>query len=217
MVVTVAHDRLRRLTEYAVSDRAALDALLDEQWFGVLSTVSDGEPWAVPMLHARDGDRILLHGSTGAGALRHVAGGAPAVFSVTALDALAVAPTTFESSVNYRSATVRGRLQPLPQADQEAALEVFSERLLPGRNAEVRESSRKELAASQAMALVITDGSWLMKAAGGWPATPEEADAEPDVWSGLVPVRTVLDAPLAAPWASDLPVPASVRDLVEES
>ena len=81
MVVTVAHDRLRRLTEYAVSDRAALDALLDEQWFGVLSTVSDGEPWAVPMLYARDGDRILLHGSTGAGALRHVAGGAPAVFS----------------------------------------------------------------------------------------------------------------------------------------
>ena len=56
-----------------------------------------------------------------------------------------------------------------------------------------------------------------MKASGGWPATPEEADAEPDVWSGLVPVRSVLEAPLAAPWASDLPVPASVRRLVEES
>ena len=46
-----------------------------------------------------------------------------------------------------------------------------------------------------------------MKAAGGWPATPEEADAEPDVWSGLVPLRSVLEEPLTAPWAADLPVP----------
>jgi uncharacterized protein len=215
MVVSMAHDRLRRLTEYAVTDRAALDALLDEQWFGVLSTVSDGQPWAVPMLHAREGDRILLHGSTGAGALRQVASGAPAVFSVTALDALAVAPTTFESSVNYRSATVRGRLEPLPRDEQEAALDVFSERILPGRTGEVRASTRKELAATQAMALAIAEGGWLMKASGGWPATPEEAEAEPDVWSGLVPVRTVLDPPLAAPWAQDLPVPESVRRLVD--
>ena len=89
--------------------------------------------------------------------------------------------------------------------------------MLPGRTAEVRASSRKELAATQAMVLAIEDGSWLMKAAGGWPATPEEADAEPDVWSGLVPLRSVLEEPLTAPWAADLPVPPSVRRLVEET
>ncbi len=210
----MGEDRLGRLTEYAVTDRARLDALLDEQWFGILSTVADGLPWAVPMLYARDGDRILLHGSTGAGALRAVSSGAPAVLSVTALDALAVAPTTFESSVNYRSATVRGRLETLPPVERAAALDLFSERILPGRTAEVRASTRKELAASLAMALPIDEDNWLLKAAGGWPATPEEAGAEPDVWSGLVPVRTVLDPPLAAPWAADLPVPGSVRRLV---
>ena len=64
---------LHRLPEYGVTDRAALDALLDSQWAGVLSTVADGAPLAVPMLYARDGDRVLLHGSTGAGALRAVA------------------------------------------------------------------------------------------------------------------------------------------------
>ena len=74
----------------------------------MLSTVVDGAPLAVPLLYARDGDRVLLHGSTGAGALRAVAAGAPAVLTVFVLDALVVAPTTFESSVNYRSATVRG-------------------------------------------------------------------------------------------------------------
>ncbi|MBZ5741260.1 pyridoxamine 5'-phosphate oxidase family protein [Nocardioides mangrovi] len=206
-------DRLNRLAEYGVTERAALDELLDSQWAGVLSTVVGGQPLAVPMLYARDGDRVLLHGSTGAGALRAVAAGAPAVFTVFAVDALAVAPTTFESSVNYRSATIRGRLVTLPDDEREATLDRFSEVILPGRTTEVRPSSRKELAASLAMALPIADGGWLLKVSGGWPATPEEADADPDVWSGLVPVRTVLDPPLAAPWAEDLPVPESVRRL----
>lgn len=200
---------LNRLAEYGVTDRASLDALLDSQWAGVLSTVVDGAPLAVPMLYARDGDRVLLHGSTGAGALRTVASGAPAVFTVFALDALAVAPTTFESSVNYRSATIRGSLERV----DDSALDVFAETLIPGRTAEVRPSSRKELAASLAVALPIGPGNWLLKVSDGWPATPEEADADPDVWSGLVPVRTVYDPPVPAPWAVDLPVPPSVRRL----
>ena len=204
---------LHRLAEYGVTDRAALDSLLDSQWAGVLSTVADGMPLAVPMLYARDGDRVLLHGSTGAGSLRAVADGAPAVLTVFAIDALAVAPTTFESSVNYRSATIRGALEAV--AAKESALDRFSEAVLPGRTAEVRPSTRKELAASMALALPIGTDNWLLKISDGWPATPEEAGAEPDVWSGLVPVRTVLEPPLPAPWAEGLPVPPSVRRLTE--
>ena len=204
---------LNRFPEQGVTDRAALDALLDSQLAGVLACIADGEPLAVPMLYARDGDRVLLHGSTGAGALRRVASGAPAVLTVFTLDALVVAPTTFESSVNYRSATIRGPLEPVE--DQEAALDLFSDVLLPGRRAEVRPPNRKELAATLALSLPIREGSWLLKVADDWPATPAEADAEPDVWSGLVPLRTVLGAPLPAPWSADLPVPPSVRRLTD--
>lgn len=201
------------MTGPASTERAHLDALLDSQWSGVLSCVADGEAVAVPMLYARDGDRVLLHGSTGAGALRRVAAGAPAVLTVFCIDALVVAPTTFESSVNYRSATLRGPLQRLSDDEREAALDRFSETLLPGRTAEVRRSIRKELAATLAIALPIRDGGWTLKVAADGPATPEEAGAEADVWSGLVPVRQVLDAPVPAPTAVDLPVPASVRRL----
>ena len=67
----VRHDppveRLGRHAERGRSEREALDALLDEVLAGTLSTVVDGRPWVVPMLFARDGDRVLLHGSTGAG------------------------------------------------------------------------------------------------------------------------------------------------------
>jgi hypothetical protein len=165
------------------------------------------------MLYARDGDRLLLHGSTGAGALRQVAAGAPAVLTVFALDALVVAPTTFESSVNYRSATVRGPLETLDAEARAAALDVFSEVLVPGRTGEVRPPNRKELAATLALSLSIRPDGWLLKVADDWPATPAEADAEEDVWSGLVPVRTVLDPPIPAPWAAELSVPPSVLGL----
>jgi nitroimidazol reductase NimA-like FMN-containing flavoprotein (pyridoxamine 5'-phosphate oxidase superfamily) len=206
-------DRLQRFPEQGVTDRASLNALLDSQWMGVLSCVVDGRPLAVPMLYARADDRLLLHGSTGAGALRQVASGAPAVLTVVALDALVVAPTTFESSVNYRSATVRGPLEQLGDAARAAALDTFSEVLVPGRTGEVRPANRKELAATLALALPIRPDGWLLKVADDWPATPAEAGAEEDVWSGLVPMRTVLDAPVPAPWATALPVPPSVQRL----
>ncbi len=205
-------DQLNRLPEQGVAERDRLDRFLDTQWAGVLATVVDDEPLAVPMLFARDGDRLLLHGSTGAGALRRVAAGAPAVFTVFALDALVVAPTTFESSVGYRSATVRGVLA--PSSDSPTALDRFSEALLPGRTAEVRAPTRRELAATLTLELPLGEDNWLFKVADGWPATPEEAGAEPDVWSGLVPLRTGFHDPVPAPWAVDLPVPASVRRLV---
>ncbi|MGE3376680.1 MAG: pyridoxamine 5'-phosphate oxidase family protein [Nocardioides sp.] len=204
-------DRLGRFPEQGVHERSALDDLLDSQWVGVLSTVVDGAPLAVPMLYARLGDEVILHGSTGAGALRQVAGGAPAVLTVFALDALVVAPTTFESSVNYRSATIRGRLDQVPHKGD--TLDLFSESLIPGRTSEVRASSGKELAASVALSLRIEADNWLLKIAADWPTTPEDSGASDDVWSGLVPVRTILDPAVPAPWAQHLPVPPSVLRL----
>ena len=109
--VTSVLNALTRKPDRA-GDRAMLDALLDEVKVGTLSTVVDGLPWSVPMLFARDGDAILLHGSTGAGALRDVAAGAPVTFTVFAMDGLVVADSLFDHSANYRSAVVRGRSNP---------------------------------------------------------------------------------------------------------
>ncbi len=206
--------RLRRKPERGRAGRAELDALLDEVLAGTLSTVVDGHPWVVPMLFARDRDRLLLHGSTGAGALRQVAAGAPAAFSVLALDGLVVAESTFDSSANYRSAVLHGELHPLDADERSRALAVLSDRLLPGRTREVRPSTRREEVATLAMALPITDGRWLLKVRSGGPGEPE--DPTP-AWTGVVPFRTVAGAPEPAPWTvtAGTPVPASVTALVE--
>ncbi|WP_273734600.1 pyridoxamine 5'-phosphate oxidase family protein [Mycolicibacterium septicum] len=205
---------IRRERERARTDRPALDSVLDAAAVGTLATVLDGEPWVVPMLYARDGDRIILHGSTGAGALRHVAAGAPAAFCVTLLDGIVVADTLFDSTANYRSAVVRGHLAVIDPADSAYALDLMSDSLIPGRSSEVRSSTKRELAATLAIALPITPDGWTVKVRDAPPAPPDDA-ADSGGWAGVVPLRTVAGDPIPAPWVSaDVDAPESVHRLV---
>lgn len=200
---------LNRHRERGSTERLLLDDLLDDILAGTLSTVVDGKPWVVPMLFARQGDRILLHGSTGAGALRHVAAGAPAVLAVIAVDALIVGHTTFDSSANYRSAVVHGTLTPLPEDERRAALDTLSERILPGRTSEVRPMTRQEMAKTLVMSLPITEGAYMVKTRTGTASPPTE---ETDAWHGHVELRTVALEPVAAPTSKPAEVPRSVLD-----
>ncbi len=207
-------DDLTRIKEKRRSDRAELDRLLDGELVATLATVTtDGRPWAVPMFYARDGDRLLLHGSTGAGALRQVAAGAEAVIAVTAIDALVIATSLFEHSANYRSAVVRGSLVRLVGDEAVTALDRLSDALVPGRRSEVRGHLKKEVVATVALALDITDDNWLLKVSEG--DVDEELDVVPDdVWTGLLPVVRTYGEPIRSPWLpDDLAAPPSVEAL----
>lgn len=202
---------INRHPERARTEVEELHRLLDDVMDGTLVTVTDdGRPWVVPMLFARDGDRLLFHGSTGAGALRHVAAGAPVAFSVTTIDALVVAHCTFEHSANYRSVVIHGSMTRLEGEEKWTALDTVSDRLLPGRVAEVREMTKRELAATMVLALPLTD--WTMKARAGGPGATEEVH---EAWTGVVPMRTVYGPAIPDPGSADRAVPASVRRLID--
>ncbi|HEY5854211.1 MAG TPA: pyridoxamine 5'-phosphate oxidase family protein [Aldersonia sp.] len=202
-------DKIGRHAERARTEQNDLYAVLDACAVGTLSTVVDGMPWVVPMLYARDGERILLHGSTGAGALRHVAAGAPAALCVCIVDGIVVADTLFDSSANYRSAVVRGRLTALNPDDAADPLTTLSDAILPGRSAEVREHRRKELAATMALALPIEAGQWTVKVRDAPPG--EVAESVSTTWAGVIPLRTVAADPIPAPWVDQTaPLPGSV-------
>ena len=72
----MANTRVRRLRELQVTDRVALDGLLDEALVADVGVQVDGQPVVVPTAFARDGDRLLIPGSTGSGWMR-VAAAAP--------------------------------------------------------------------------------------------------------------------------------------------
>lgn len=193
--------RINRHAERARQHREDLYQVLDAgHQIGTLSTVLDGQPWVVPMLYARVGDRILLHGSTGAGALRHVAAGAAAALCVTHLDGWVYAHTLFDSSANYRSAVVHSELVVLTGEEAARALTDLSDRMLPGRSSEVPGHTRRQLAATQALAMNIVDGRWTVKIRQGGPGEPAASEqVPPGLWTGVLPIRSAYGDPVPAP------------------
>jgi nitroimidazol reductase NimA-like FMN-containing flavoprotein (pyridoxamine 5'-phosphate oxidase superfamily) len=186
-----------------VRDRSALDALLDAALVAHVAVVDPadgagpgGQPYAVPLGVARDGDRLLLHGSSASRAFRVLAAGAPTCATVTILDGVVIARSQFESSMNYRSAMVLGRCTELAGQDKERALAVLSQRLLPGVQGQ-RPPTRKEIAATSILALPLLE--WSLKVSDRDGPEDEPADLDRDVWAGVVPLRHVWGAPVDAP------------------
>lgn len=203
---------LTRAPHKASTDREALDALFDDVLLGYVGLVSDGHPVVVPTGVARDGDTLLVHGSTGSGWIRALAAGTPACVTLATLDALVVARSAFESSFRYRSATLFGTFTVLAGDEKAHALEVLTERILPGRVAEVRASTRKELAATLALAMPIDE--WSLKVSDGWPED-EAPDVAGPAWAGVVPLLPPrYGAPVPAPdLRAGIEVPPSVLGL----
>ncbi len=189
-------------------DRQVVDAVFDECVVATVSTVVDGHPWVIPALVVRDGDRLLIHGSTGAGALRHAAAGAPVAISAFVLDGLVVAERQFDHSANYRSAVVRGTCRVIAKSDRAAALDLFTDGLLPGRPAECPPHAASELAATLVLELPIAQDNWVAKQRSGPAAEPEG-----DAWTGVIPVRQTYAAPESPSRQS---IPASVAAVVAQ-
>ncbi|MCY7373233.1 MAG: pyridoxamine 5'-phosphate oxidase family protein [Spirochaetaceae bacterium] len=197
------------MPEKQVEDRRVLDEVLDAGRVAHVAVHDEaGQPYVVPVAHARDGDVVLFHGSTGSRLFRALAEGAPTCLTVTLLDGLVLARSLFESSMHYRSAMVLGSAAPLEDDEKVRALEKLSEHLMPGRSADARGPNRKELAATLVLALPLTE--WSVKVSAGPPDDAAE-DLDRPVWAGVVPLVTTAGTPVAAP---DLrggpPVPAYV-------
>ena len=205
--------KISRLDEKQSTSRDDLYALLDSTPLVTIALVRDGHPVAFPIGFARLGDDIVIHGSTGSPWLRAVAAGAPVSVSVTVLDGVVVARSAFESSFHYRSATLFGAFEQIGADDKERLLEMLTDTFIPGRVAELRASSRKELAATVAMKMTIGTDNWSLKLSDGWPDDPDE-DIAAGTWAGVVPLTTVYGEPRRAPDCdAAIPVPDSVLGL----
>ena len=206
--------RITRLREKGSTDRDELEALLDRTRVGHFALVGDdGEPRVVPTAVARDGDRVLAHGSTGSRWMRRLADGAPTSLAVTEMTGLVVARSTFESSIHYRSAVLFGRCAELDGPEKEHALDVIADALLPGRAAELRRPTEREVAATLVLALPIDE--WSLKVSDKWPEDLEE-DLAGDAWAGVIPMTVSYGPALPAPdLRPGIEVPDSVRNLIE--
>ncbi len=186
--------KLRRLPKRGAHDRATIDAILDEALISHVGFVHDGRPAVIPTLHARIGDEVVIHGSAASRMLRALATGIDVCLTATLIDGLVLARSAFHHSVNYRSVVLYGQAHLLTEPDEkEQALEAFTERLLPGRWADVRWPTRKELKATTVLKLPIAEGSAKVRTG---PPIDDEPDYALDVWAGVVPLSLVKGEPV---------------------
>ena len=159
--------RVRRLHEHASYQQDAIHAILDEALVAHLGFAHEGQPYVIPTLHARIGEDVYVHGSSASRTLRALGGALPACLTVTLLDGVVLARSVFEMSANYRSVVILGEATAVTAPDEKlAALEAFSEQVLPGRWAEARGPTRQELKATAVLKLPLTEASAKISAGG---------------------------------------------------
>jgi nitroimidazol reductase NimA-like FMN-containing flavoprotein (pyridoxamine 5'-phosphate oxidase superfamily) len=190
--------RVRRGPKKGHYDRAAIDAVLDSGLLAHVAFVDEDQPVCIPMLYARLGDWIYIHGSTKSRMIRTLAAGAPACVTVTVVHGLVLARSAFEHSANYGSAVAFGTFAVVDDADERMrGFAAFTEKLIPGRWDEVRHPSATELKATEILAMEIDEAS--AKVRTGPPDDDDSPDALIDTWAGVVPILTSYGAPEPSP------------------
>ena len=181
-------NKVRQIREKAAYDRDTVHRILDAGLVAHVAFVQDGAPVVVPMLYGRDGDTIYLHGARKARVIRLLEQTGIACINVTLLDGLVFARSTFNSSMNYRSVTIFGPARLVEDMDaRKQALRTISDCVMPGRRAELRLSTERELKMTGVIAVDIESAS--AKIADQMPEDePEDLDAP--VWGGVLPLES---------------------------
>jgi nitroimidazol reductase NimA-like FMN-containing flavoprotein (pyridoxamine 5'-phosphate oxidase superfamily) len=181
-------NKVRQLREKASYDRQAVHAILDAGLYASVSFVQDARAVVVPMIYGRDGETIYLHGARKARVIRLLQQTSRACLNVTLVDGLVLARSAFNSSMNYRSATVFGAPTLVEDpAEKLRGMRVISEHLMPGRWDELRHPLEREVKMTGVIAVTIEAAS--AKVSAKMPADEEEDYTIP-VWAGVLPLTS---------------------------
>jgi len=200
--------RIRRVASNAHYDTATLHAIIDDAYLCHIAFTDGKGAHCIPTACWREGDHLYIHGSNGSRMVKRLVESECCV-TITHLDGLVLARSAFNHSMNYRSAMVYGSFEVVEGAAARHAMEAFMEKLVPGRQAEIRPGSDKEYAATTVLRISLAEAACKMRSGG---PDDDEEDLSWPAWAGVVPfARTTLP-----PQTSDdctLPTPDYVVQL----
>jgi nitroimidazol reductase NimA-like FMN-containing flavoprotein (pyridoxamine 5'-phosphate oxidase superfamily) len=188
---------LKRLPKRGEYGREGVYKILDEGLVCHVGFVVEGQPFVIPTGYGRAGDTLYLHGAQASRMLKTLREGIEVCVAVTLVDGMVLARSAFHHSMNYRSVVIFGRAVAVEDAAEKwEALRVLTEHLAPGRWAEVRQPSEREMRATLVLALPLAEASAKVRTG---PPVDDEEDYELPVWAGVVPLRLSADAPIDDP------------------
>lgn len=210
---STAKTKLKRLSHKASESQQDLYSIIDENLVSHVGFIENGLPVVIPMTHGRVGDKFYLHGSSGSRLMRLLSENSAVCISITEINALKVARSTFNTGMHYRAAVIFGKAELVPDSDKLQALNALSDGLIPGRVAEARPTTKKELAATIIIQVDLNETS--VKISRNEIDDPEE-DLNLGYWAGIVPIKTVIGEAIPADdEAKSLAVPESIKRFAE--
>lgn len=187
-----------RYRERARYDRATVHGILDEALICHVGFVGADGPVVLPTTHARLGETLYLHGSTGSGPMLAAAssGGLPVCVTATLIDGLVFARSALHHSMEFRSVVALGNAR-LVQDDEEKlrAFAALLDHVAPGRSIDTRSPNARELAATAVLALDLVEVS--AKVRTGGPVDDPEDTGLPH-WAGVLPLSLQAETPIPA-------------------
>ena len=187
-----------RYRERARYDRETVHRILDEALICHLGYIGAGRPVVLPTTHARLGETLYLHGSTGSGPMlaAKATEGLPVCVTVTLVDALVLGRSALHHSLAYRSVVMVGDARPVEDpAEKVRALHCLLDHIASGRAADCRTPNARELAMTGVLALDLVEVS--AKVRDGSVADDAE-DLGLPYWAGTVPLSLQAGTPVPA-------------------
>jgi len=200
---TTVRNRVRRGHKRATYDKKTVYEILDSHFLCHVGFTVGGQPQVIPTCHWREGNKLYWHGASKSQMITQLAAGNPACVTVTQLDGLVLARSAFSTSVNYRSVLCYGQPKLVTnEAEFDRQMKLFFEQIAPGRWNQLRPMTAQERKATALLEMEIEDAAAKVRAAP--PGDSDESDFP--VWAGVVPLRIVQDAPVAAPEGEKAPL-----------
>jgi uncharacterized protein len=189
-----AKTKLKRIPKRGHFDRETIYKILDEAFICHIGFTVEGQTFVIPTAFGRKGDTLYVHGSAASRMMREMSKGIDVCITVTLVDGLVLARSAFHHSINYRSVVIFGQAEIVTEeTEKNEALFAFTEHLIKGRWADVREPNSKELKGTTVLKLAITEASAKMRT--GNPIDDEE-DMNLECWAGVIPLKIKAEKPI---------------------
>lgn len=206
-------NKVKRVPDRGHYDSNVVYSILDDGAVCHISFNIDGQPFIIPTLYGRKGDKIYLHGAASSRLIKQMETGIPVSIAVTHIDGLVLARSAFHHSMNYRSVVLFGTAKLVSDSDKNKALKIISDHIIPGRWEEVRVPSDKELKATSVLELTIDQAS--AKIREGDPKD-DKPDYELGIWAGILPFKQIIQSPIAdKKITKEIPIPDSVKNMLK--
>lgn len=188
-----ARTRVRRKPDRAHYETDVIHAIVDAAAICTVAFQMEGVVHAIPTCHWRDGEHLYIHGAKASRMLKALTDGEVCI-TIALADALVLARSAMNHSMNYRSVVIYGQFEWVTDAaEKEHSLKAFIDSLYPNRWETLRPIHDKEINATGVLRISLAEASAKTRNSG---VKDDAEDLDWPVWAGVIPLTTVFGTPI---------------------